>query len=109
MNYYTGSVQHLLAELERIDLLIRVQVMQARQLHQRDSEFQGLYIPEAEVDELLSSPPECRTGPLPPSPSSQPDIRTALDGTEQKSTTANPRVDSGVSPCVWTRFAVSST
>ena len=72
-------MQHLLAELERIDLLIRVQVMQARQLHHRDSEFQGLYIPEAEVDELLAKPAGMPNWAAAPSPSSQQDIRTALE------------------------------
>ena len=53
---FASSLQHLLAELERIDLRIRVQVWRARQLHQRDEEFQGLYISEQEIDELLARP-----------------------------------------------------
>jgi hypothetical protein len=53
---YETSLQHVLAELERIDLLIRVQVWRARQLHQSDQEFQGLYISEQEVDDLLAEP-----------------------------------------------------
>ncbi|HEX2222604.1 MAG TPA: hypothetical protein VHN15_00205, partial [Thermoanaerobaculia bacterium] len=53
---YETSLQHVLAELERIDLLIRVQVWRARQIHQSDQEFQGLYISEQEVDDLLAEP-----------------------------------------------------
>jgi SpoVK/Ycf46/Vps4 family AAA+-type ATPase len=53
---YATSVQHLLAELERIDLLIQAQVARARQIYQTTDEFHGLYIPEQEVDTLLSAP-----------------------------------------------------
>ena len=53
--YFLNSVQHILAELERIDLLIRVQVARARQIQNVDTEFQGLYIPETEVDALMEN------------------------------------------------------
>src|SRR5437660_17276 len=53
---YPGSLAHLLAELARIDLLIRVQVARARRLHEADPEFQGLYVSEQEVDDLLARP-----------------------------------------------------
>ena len=56
MQHYTTSIQHVLAELERIDLLIRVQVWRARQLRAADEEFQGLYISEQEVNALLAAP-----------------------------------------------------
>lgn len=56
MEPYTTSLQHIWAELERIDLLIQVQVARARQLHTVDENFQGLYIPEEEVDALLAEP-----------------------------------------------------
>lgn len=52
---YRNSIEHILAELERIDLLIQIQIRHARQLHQ-DDEFQGLYISEQEVDSLLAQP-----------------------------------------------------
>jgi Winged helix domain, variant/ATPase family associated with various cellular activities (AAA) len=52
---YACSIEHILAELERIDLLIQLQIGRARQLHQED-EFQGLYISEQEVDSLLAQP-----------------------------------------------------
>jgi SpoVK/Ycf46/Vps4 family AAA+-type ATPase len=54
--YFENTIQHILAELERIDVLIRLQVLRSRELHKADSEFQGLYISEQEVDTLLSRP-----------------------------------------------------
>ena len=56
MEHYATSLQHILAELERIDLLVRVQVGRSRQVQSSDAEFQGLYIPEQEVDTLLAQP-----------------------------------------------------
>ena len=55
-NYFASSLQHLLAELERVDLLIQLQVARARQTQELDEEFQGLYISEKEVDDLLARP-----------------------------------------------------
>ena len=52
---FADSRQHLLAEIERIDLLIEAQVARARQIHRND-EFQGLYISEQEVDALVAQP-----------------------------------------------------
>lgn len=56
IEYYTTSLQHILAELERIDLLIQVQGRRARQVHMADSEFQGLCISEQEIDAFLAQP-----------------------------------------------------
>jgi ATPase family associated with various cellular activities (AAA) len=55
-DHFVSSVQHLLAELERIDLFIQLQVTRARQAKEFDEEFQGLYISEKEVDDLLARP-----------------------------------------------------
>src|SRR5258708_10208270 len=52
---YVRSVEHILAELERIDLLIEAQVRRARQVH-KDNDLQGLYISEREVDAILAQP-----------------------------------------------------
>jgi SpoVK/Ycf46/Vps4 family AAA+-type ATPase len=52
---FASGLEHLQAELERIDLLIQAHVNHARRLHRPD-EFQGLYISEPEVDELLNRP-----------------------------------------------------
>ena len=56
MEYYSKSLQHILAELERLDLFVQVQVARARNDHKTDKEFEGLFIPEQEVDALLSQP-----------------------------------------------------
>lgn len=53
---FADSLQHILAEIERIDLLIEAQVAMARQRHVTDEHFQGLYIPEEELDRLLAQP-----------------------------------------------------
>jgi len=42
--YFSNSTHHILAELERIDMLIRNYVTRSRQLQKVDSQFQGLYI-----------------------------------------------------------------
>jgi len=77
--YYTTSLQHILAELERVDLLIKVQIRRARQVHMADSEFQGLCISEQEIDALLKQPIglPCWASSL--STSSLTEIRTAFD------------------------------
>ncbi len=56
MDHFATSEQHILAELERIDVLIRTQVWQARHIQQVDEHFQGLYIADEEVDTLLGEP-----------------------------------------------------
>jgi len=56
MEPYPTSLQHVLAELERIDLLIRAEVQRARQMVQEEGELQGLYISEQEVEALLAGP-----------------------------------------------------
>ncbi|MGR9086238.1 MAG: ATP-binding protein [Gammaproteobacteria bacterium] len=56
MDYFIDSTNHLLAELERIDLLIRVQVARARQFYSQDEQFRGLYISEEELNALLVQP-----------------------------------------------------
>ena len=56
MDVFENSLQHLLAELERIDLLIAAQVARTRQLYANDEQFRGLYIAEDEVDALLKQP-----------------------------------------------------
>lgn len=74
---YAASMDHILAELERIDLLIQIQIRRARQLHQED-EFQGLYISEQEVDSLLARPIGLPHWALPPAASGEEKTRNAL-------------------------------
>ena len=56
MGHYTSTVEHVIAELRRIDLLIQRAVVRSRQSQLSDDEFRGLYITEAEVDALLTQP-----------------------------------------------------
>ena len=56
MQAYADSAAHLLAELERIDLLIRSRVAHLRRVQAEDEHFRGLYISENEVDALLARP-----------------------------------------------------
>ncbi len=53
---YAGSIDHLLAELERIHLLVRLHYQKALGLHGRDGEWRGLCIEEKEVNSLLERP-----------------------------------------------------
>lgn len=55
-DFFSTSVEHILAELERIDLLIKLHVLQAQQVYQNRAEFQGLFVSEQEVDRLLKQP-----------------------------------------------------
>jgi len=69
MEPYSTSLEHVLAELERIDLLIRAQVERARQVAEEEGELQGLYISEQEVDALLAGPAGMpRWAAVPPRP-----------------------------------------
>jgi len=56
MGVYADTLGHLLAEMERIDLLLRSQVTRARGVIAEDEQFQGLYISEEELDRLLAKP-----------------------------------------------------
>lgn len=53
---FADSTEHLLAELERVDLLIRSRVAYLRRVQSEDEHFRGLYISEQEVDALLARP-----------------------------------------------------
>jgi hypothetical protein len=63
------SLRHILGELERLDLLLRVQVWRARQRHeQRGDELAAFYVPESEPEALLDKAigtPTWATVPLP--------------------------------------------
>jgi hypothetical protein len=56
MQAFSDSLTHLLAEMERIDLLMRFQVARQRKLSGEDEQFRGFYIQEHEVDALLQKP-----------------------------------------------------
>jgi AAA+ superfamily predicted ATPase len=56
MEYFADSVEHVLAELQRLDLLIQLQVRRFRQLHKGEEECRGLYVSEQEADDILRLP-----------------------------------------------------
>ena len=52
---FSSATEHLRAELKRLDLLLRQQVLQLRAARLiTEDEFRGLYIPDAQVDALLA-------------------------------------------------------
>ncbi len=58
MTLYKNNLEHLLEELYRIDLIIRLGIERWRAEHQEGvDEFQGLYISEDEVNAILQAPP----------------------------------------------------
>jgi hypothetical protein len=75
---FRESLDHILAELERIDLLVAAQVGRARQSH-KDDEFQGLYISEQEVDALMAQPIGLPRWAVAQAANADPDLRAALD------------------------------
>jgi hypothetical protein len=81
MEQYRDSLAHILAELERLDLLISalVLVCRARQLPQVEDEFQAFYVSSEEINALLAEPiglPRWATEQL---PLSLPDVRESLE------------------------------
>jgi hypothetical protein len=51
---YGSSLEHLMEELQRIDLLIRLQVARLRMMgHRAMDELRGLYITEDDIDNIL--------------------------------------------------------
>src|SRR5262245_53444428 len=80
---FVSSIEHILIELERIDLLIQAQVARARQSHTQE-ELQGLYISEQEVDALLAQPIGMPRWAA-PSGCAITEVHTALENIRQKS------------------------
>jgi AAA+ superfamily predicted ATPase len=80
MQPFETSLQHILAELERIDLLVQAQVGRARQLYGGDEQFQGLVITEQEVDALLANPSGLPYWAAETMPRTLPDVAEALEG-----------------------------
>ncbi|HEX9028967.1 MAG TPA: hypothetical protein VF823_07325, partial [Anaerolineales bacterium] len=78
MDSFKDSLQHVLAEVERLDLLIRVQVWRARQAPADN--LQPYYISDQEVDTLLEKPLGIPLWALPPLPTDvQQNVQQALD------------------------------
>ena len=79
MDHFATSEEHILAELERIDVLIRTQVWQARHIQQVDEHFQGLYIADEEVDTLLGEPAGLPRWATQPGPIDRLQVNAALE------------------------------
>ena len=56
MDRFESSTAHLLAELQRMDLLIQAQVTRMRRNDELDERFAGLCVTDAQADELLARP-----------------------------------------------------
>jgi SpoVK/Ycf46/Vps4 family AAA+-type ATPase len=58
-NGFQNSLDHLLAEIKRIEMKLQLQVMRLRQENNQPGkdEFRGLYISENEIDTITGSPP----------------------------------------------------
>jgi hypothetical protein len=77
---YRTSLQQILAELERLDLLLRVQVWRARQGRGEAGELSAFYIPDDEADKFLDKAigaPAWAGVPLPPE--LRADVQARLD------------------------------
>ncbi|KST62189.1 AAA family ATPase [Mastigocoleus testarum] len=79
MKHYKTSLQHILANLERIDLLIQIQLQRLQKLQSTDPEFQGLYISEQELEELLTIPIGVPRWAVAETPLSNDEIKTVFD------------------------------
>ena len=56
MSPFANSLEHLLAELERLDICVRSQIAAMRRIAVGDAGLRGLYIAEEDVDALLRQP-----------------------------------------------------
>src|SRR5450432_3921660 len=54
---FASSLDHILAEIGRVELLVRAQVAKARQVSAGADEYKGLVISEQEVADLLRRTP----------------------------------------------------
>ncbi len=55
-NYFKNSHQHIMAEMERTDLLLQMRINMMRQIRDTDNEFRGLYLSDQDIDDLLKRP-----------------------------------------------------
>jgi hypothetical protein len=79
---FDSSVQHVLAELERVDIVLRAQVWRLRQC-KRDDKFEGLYVSDQDIDEQLARPlgaPRWASVPPPGEPGLHARLQAAQDG-----------------------------
>ena len=100
---YDTSLQHILAELERIDLLLQAQVWRARQRYAADEAFQGLVIQEEEIDALLARPAGLPRWACEAAPWSQFDLQPALERLAGEIAARALPVPQLASLCAWMR------
>jgi Winged helix domain, variant len=77
--YFTTSLEHILAELERIDLLIRAQIVWRQQRHKFEKDFLRSDIAEQKTDEKIWCLFSFFPGSLASEPLSRTDIRMSID------------------------------
>src|SRR5512142_1040346 len=89
-SHLPNSLEHILTELARLDLLIRREVLavRLRQSQQTDDEFRGLYISEQEVESLLQNSVSAAALVLQPLPPSE-----GIAALENGSAALNDRLD----------------
>jgi AAA+ superfamily predicted ATPase len=76
---FTTSLEHVLAELEWVDLFLRLQVHRARKLRASDDRFAGLYISEEEIDAISGEAAGLPRWATAPAPWSEADVQRAFD------------------------------
>lgn len=76
---FVNSQQHLLAELERVDVQVQAAVWRARQVQTAEDGFQGLYLSEAEIDALLAQPAGLPRWTAAPGPATPAEFEAALN------------------------------
>ena len=54
--YFKTSIEHIFAELQRVDFLVQITVTKAHLIYNSDDQFQGLYISENDIDRYRSLP-----------------------------------------------------
>jgi hypothetical protein len=82
MEGYANSLAHLVEELQRLDLIIRLQVQQVkRKAPGTTHEFKGFYIAEEEIDDILAADKPWETPPESVPPDLMPliQVRQALE------------------------------
>ncbi len=89
MQSFAASLEHVLAELARLDLLLSAAVARARSEHATpDDGFQGLYISEREIDGLLARPAGLPGWAAAVGPGAEPAVASALNAMAAANTAA---------------------
>jgi hypothetical protein len=98
--FYATSLQHILAELERIDLLVQCQVARARHLQPAADPYHGLCITEQEVDALLARPRGAPRWTTADGPGCEMGSARPMSASRMTPVSAGPKALAGASYCV---------